>query len=44
MELIISFIKLDNALFKMLFTVPILGIAVLLGTLGPMIIKAARHR
>jgi len=44
MELIIGFIELGIALFKMLFAVPILGIAILLGTFGPMIIKAARHR
>ncbi len=44
MELIVNLIEMGVALLKVLFAVPILGIMVMLGTFGPMLIKAIKHR
>ena len=44
MNFIMDLIELVRAFFEVLFAVPILGILVLAGTLGPAVIKAIKHR
>lgn len=44
MNFIMELIELARAFFSVLFAVPILGVLFLVGTLGPVIIKAAKHR
>ena len=44
MNFIIELIELVRAFFSVLFAVPILGILILVGTLGPAIVKAMKRR
>lgn len=43
MELIINFIAMVVATLKVLGAVPVLGVLFLLGTIGPIAIKAMKH-
>jgi len=43
-EMLTTMFQLGEAFFKVLFAVPVLGVLFLLGTLGPVIIKAVKHR
>ena len=44
MNFIIELVELIIAFFRVLFAIPILGILILLGTFGPTIVKAIKHR
>lgn len=44
MELIMNMIALIRGLFDVLFAVPILGALFLLGTLGPVVVAAVKHK
>ena len=44
MNFIIELVDLVIAFFRILFAIPALGILILVGTFGPTVVKAVKHR